>query len=58
MLNQDVHIVLFFSLKYIGMHVRTHPHSHTHMHKHAYEHTYTYYIVTTGLSTVHISHKY
>ena len=81
MLNQDVQIVLFFSLKYIGIHVRTHPHSHTrihthtmcvhartHTHTHAYvwtyihtyihTHTHKYYIVTTGLSTVHISHKY
>jgi len=64
MLNQDVQIVLFFSLKYIGIHVRTHPHSHTRMHTHtrAYEHTYIhthkYYVVSTGLSTVHISYKY
>jgi hypothetical protein len=48
MLNQDAHIFLFFSLKHIGMNMCTHPHSHT----------YTYYVVTTGLSTVHISHKY
>jgi len=54
-------------------HTRTHTraHTHTHTHAHVYEHTYihtnthtyTYYVVTTGLSTVHIStvhisHKY
>jgi hypothetical protein len=33
-------------------------HTHTHTRAHAYEHTYIYYVVTTGLSTVHTSHKY